>query len=49
MKYLIQKIEKLNMRKNYAIFLQNFYVYKINILNESETPWEGTRICKKKF
>ena len=44
-----KKIEKLNMKKNYAIFLQNFYVYKINILNESETPWEGTRICKKKF
>ena len=25
------------------------YVYKINIFNKYETPWEGTRVCKKKF
>jgi beta-1,4-mannosyl-glycoprotein beta-1,4-N-acetylglucosaminyltransferase len=24
------------------------YVYKINLFNKYETPWEGTRICKKK-
>ena len=29
--------------------MQNFFVYKINIFNKYESPWEGTRICKKKF
>lgn len=44
-----KKLKDFNMKKKYAIFLQNFYVYKFNILNKSETPWEGTKICKKKF
>jgi len=42
-------IKNLNLKKKYGIFLQNFYVYKINIFNKYESPWEGTRICKKKF
>ena len=37
------------LKKKFGIFLQNFYVYKINVFNKHETPWEGTRICKKKF
>ena len=41
-------IRNLNLNKKYGIFLQSFFVYKINIFNEHETPWEGTRICKKK-
>ena len=28
--------------------MQKFYVYKLNIFNPHETPWEGTRICRKK-
>ena len=28
--------------------MQKFYVYKLNIFNQHETPWEGSRICKKK-
>lgn len=24
------------------------YVYKLNVFNPHETPWEGTRLCKKK-
>ena len=24
------------------------FTYKINLFNKYETPWEGTRICKKK-
>jgi beta-1,4-mannosyl-glycoprotein beta-1,4-N-acetylglucosaminyltransferase len=35
--------------KKYGIFMMNMYVYKINLFNEYETPWEGTRICKKKY
>jgi|TARA_B110000093_G_scaffold84757_1_gene91815 beta-1,4-mannosyl-glycoprotein beta-1,4-N-acetylglucosaminyltransferase len=41
-------IKNMNLNKKYGIFLQSFFVYKINIFNEHETPWEGTRICKKK-
>ena len=41
-------ILSLNLKKKYAIFLQKFFVYKINIFNQYETPWEGTRVCKKK-
>ena len=36
------------LEKKYGIFLQNFYVYNIDTFNQYETPWEGTRICKKK-
>ena len=42
-------IQNLDLKKKYAILLQKFYVYKINIFNRYESPWEGTRICKKKF
>ena len=41
-------IQRLNLQKKYAIFLQKFFVYKLNIFNQYETPWEGTRICKKR-
>ncbi len=42
-------LENFYLKKKYAIFLQKMYVYKINIFNKYETPWEGTRACKKKF
>tara|TARA_Y100000816_G_C26030122_1_gene539235 strand:+ start:266 stop:1069 length:804 start_codon:yes stop_codon:yes gene_type:complete len=41
-------LRDLNLKKNYGIFLQKNFVYKLNIFNKYETPWEGTRICKKK-
>ena len=41
-------IKNLVLKKKYGIFLQKFFVYKINIFNKYETPWEGTRVCKKK-
>lgn len=41
-------IKNIKLKKKFGIFLQNFYVYKLNIFNEYETPWEGSRICKKK-
>ena len=43
-----EKLRGIKMSKKYAIFLQNMYTYKINIFNQYESPWEGTRICKKK-
>ncbi len=42
------KIKKLKLKKKYAIFMQKFFVYKLNVYNKYESPWEGTRVCKKK-
>jgi beta-1,4-mannosyl-glycoprotein beta-1,4-N-acetylglucosaminyltransferase len=36
------------LKKKYGIFLQKHFVYKINLLNQYENPWEGTRIARKK-
>ena len=41
-------LKKLSLNKTYGIFHQNLYCYKFNIFNKHESPWEGTRICKKK-
>ena len=41
-------LKNFHLKKKYAIFMQKFYVYKLNIFNEYESPWEGTRACKKK-
>ena len=39
-----------NFRLNnkYGIFFQKCFNYKFNLFNPHETPWEGTRVCKKK-
>ena len=42
------KISNLELNKKYAIFMQKFFVYKLNVFNKYESPWEGTRACKKK-
>ena len=41
-------LKNFNLEKKYGIFLQNFYNYYFNLFNPYETPWEGTRVCKKK-
>jgi len=41
-------LKNINLKNKFGIFLQKFYVYKLNIYNDYETPWQGTRICKKK-
>jgi beta-1,4-mannosyl-glycoprotein beta-1,4-N-acetylglucosaminyltransferase len=43
-----KKLKNMNLKKKYGIFLQKMYCYKFNLYNEYESPWEGTRICKKK-
>ena len=43
-----EKIKDLKLKKKYGIFLQNMYTYKLNLFNKYESPWEGTRICKKR-
>ena len=41
-------LKELILNKTYGIFHQDLYCYKFNIFNKHESPWEGTRICKKK-
>ena len=37
-----------NLEKKYGIFLQDCFNYKFNLFNKYESPWEGTRVAKKK-
>ncbi len=41
-------IENFSLNKKYGIFLQKCYNYKFNLFNPYETPWEGSRVSKKK-
>jgi beta-1,4-mannosyl-glycoprotein beta-1,4-N-acetylglucosaminyltransferase len=43
-----EKLLNLELKKKYGIFMQNSYCYKFNLFNRYESPWEGTRICRKK-
>lgn len=43
-----KKLKNFNLKKKYAIFMQKHYVYKFNIHNSYEDPWQGTRVCKFK-
>ena len=36
------------LKRKYGIFLQDCFNYKINLFNQYESPWEGTRVAKKK-
>ena len=36
------------LNKKYGIFMQKCFNYKFNLFNKYESPWEGTRVCKKK-
>ena len=46
----IPDLDKLNLfdKKNYAVFSQRMFMYKINLLNLDEKNWHGSRICLKK-
>tara|TARA_Y100000591_G_C21645308_1_gene599993 strand:- start:49 stop:753 length:705 start_codon:yes stop_codon:yes gene_type:complete len=47
----IIKPELLNnfvLKKKYGIFLHDCYNFKFNLYNPYESPWEGSRVCKKK-
>ena len=41
-------LKNFKLSKKYGIFFQKSFNYKFNLFNEFETPWEGTRVCKKK-
>jgi len=38
-----------SLKKKYGIFLQSCFNYKFNLFNPFESPWEGTRVTKKKI
>ena len=40
-------LQNFKLNKKYAIFLQKCFNYKFNLFNPYESPWEGTRVCKK--
>ena len=41
-------LENFELKKKYGILMQTSFAFKFNIYNESESPWEGSRVCKKK-
>ena len=41
-------LSNFHLTKKYGIFFQNCFNYKFNLFNPHETPWEGSRVCKKK-
>ena len=41
-------LNNFKLRKKYGIFYQDCFNYKFNLYNPYETPWEGTRVAKKK-
>ena len=43
-----QILKDLILKKKYGIFMQKMFTFKLNFFNQHESPWEGTRICKKK-
>jgi len=47
----IPDLNKLNLfnKNSYAVFLQKKYDYKLNLLNETEGDWFGTKMCLKKY
>ena len=46
----IPDLNQLNLfnKNGYAVFLQKKYDYKLNLLNETEGDWFGTKVCLKK-
>jgi|TARA_B100000780_G_scaffold138661_1_gene97015 beta-1,4-mannosyl-glycoprotein beta-1,4-N-acetylglucosaminyltransferase len=41
-------LKNFELNKKYGIFMQKCFNYKFNLFNPHESPWEGTRVCKKK-
>tara|TARA_B100001123_G_scaffold419029_1_gene523699 strand:- start:78 stop:887 length:810 start_codon:yes stop_codon:yes gene_type:complete len=44
----LNKIGLFENKNKYAVFSQKMYGYKINLLNETESNWHGSKICLKK-
>ena len=44
----LSKLNVFDKNKKYAVFLQKKFDYKLNLLNETEGDWHGSKICLKK-
>lgn len=44
----LNKLNIFNKKNKYAVFSQKMFNYKINLLNETENNWQGSKICLKK-
>ena len=42
------KLNVFDKKNKYAVFSQRMFNYKINLLNETENNWHGSKICLKK-
>ena len=43
-----RKLDEFNFKNKFACFLQKNFQSKINLLNITDGPWPGTKICQKK-
>jgi len=43
-----EKLKRFQLKKKYGIFFQDCFNYKLNLYNPHESPWEGSRVAKKK-
>ena len=41
-------LRNFELKSKYGVFFQKCFNYKFNLYNPYESPWEGTRVCKKK-
>ena len=41
-------LDNFTLKRKYGIFMQKCFNYKFNLYNPYESPWQGTRVCKKK-
>ena len=44
----LSKLHLFKRKNKYAVFSQKMFNYKINLLNETENNWHGSKICLKK-
>tara|TARA_B100000686_G_scaffold9650_1_gene9761 strand:+ start:1118 stop:1927 length:810 start_codon:yes stop_codon:yes gene_type:complete len=44
----LTKLDLFDKKNRYAVFLQKKFDYKLNLLNETEGDWFGSKICLKK-
>jgi len=44
----LNKLKIFNKKNKYAVFSQKAFAYKLNLLNETENNWHGSKICLKK-
>ena len=44
----LNKLNTFDKKNKYAVFSQRMFNYKINLLNETENNWHGSKICLKK-